>query len=338
MLARKSRVLCVGLVCLDIIQECSSFPEEDSDQRCSSIRWQRGGNAANNCTVLSQIGLDCEFLGSFSMHTELGFIKKDFEDHGICIDHCPTRKGNAEKSFLDSFPVSTVLINCKNGSRTIIHSKGDLPELSLENFKQLDLSEYSWIHFEGRNIEAISSMMDSIRQWRDMHSTGTCALPTISVELEKPKPGLLSLAILADIIFIGKDFALYHEWNEMESAIEGMSNHVHEGAIIVCTWGEHGSSAARLHSSIELNLEGHKAITKELFHSPAYPPSTVLDTLGAGDTFVAGFIRAFSAHIPLQKALQFACKVAGAKVGMKGFSEIREAYIEILKDFPEIRP
>jgi ketohexokinase len=45
-------------------------------------------------------------------------------------------------------PTSVVIINQTNGSRTIIHSNKNLPELTLDNFKKLDLSRYSWIHFE----------------------------------------------------------------------------------------------------------------------------------------------------------------------------------------------
>ncbi|KAM9800581.1 ketohexokinase isoform 4-T4 [Syngnathus typhle] len=57
-------ILCVGLVCLDIISVVDTFPQEDSDSRCVSQRWQRGGNASNSCTVLSLLGSPCAFMGS----------------------------------------------------------------------------------------------------------------------------------------------------------------------------------------------------------------------------------------------------------------------------------
>ncbi|XP_029917074.1 ketohexokinase isoform X3 [Myripristis murdjan] len=60
------QVLCVGLVCLDIISEVERFPAEDSDTRCVSQRWQRGGNASNSCTVLSLLGAPCAFMGSLA--------------------------------------------------------------------------------------------------------------------------------------------------------------------------------------------------------------------------------------------------------------------------------
>ncbi|XP_058255253.1 ketohexokinase isoform X6 [Hemibagrus wyckioides] len=62
----QKRILCVGLVCLDIINVVDKFPEEDTDTRCVSQRWQRGGNASNSCTVLSLLGAPCAFMGSLA--------------------------------------------------------------------------------------------------------------------------------------------------------------------------------------------------------------------------------------------------------------------------------
>ncbi|XP_008297312.1 ketohexokinase isoform X2 [Stegastes partitus] len=62
----QKKILCVGLVCLDIINVVDKYPEEDTDSRCLSQRWQRGGNASNSCTVLSLLGASCAFMGSLS--------------------------------------------------------------------------------------------------------------------------------------------------------------------------------------------------------------------------------------------------------------------------------
>ena len=72
-----------------------------------------------------------------------------------------------------------------------------------------------------------------------------------------------------------------------------------------------------------------------LFYSYFYQ---VLDTVGAGDTFNAGLIRALcrakqggvdistDATVP-GNALEYACKLAGAKVGMNGFEGLKELNI-----------
>ncbi len=54
--------------------------------------------------------------------------------------------------------------------------------------------------------------------------------------------------------------------------------------------------------------------------SAAYSPPLIVDTLGAGDTFNAGIIHSLSIGKNLQESLNFACKIAGSKCGMLGYS------------------
>ena len=57
-------VLCVGLVCVDKFFVVKQYPQEDSDQPIQEAFYARGGNAANNCTVLAQCVKTVEFLGT----------------------------------------------------------------------------------------------------------------------------------------------------------------------------------------------------------------------------------------------------------------------------------
>jgi len=50
----------------------------------------------------------------------------------------------------------------------------------------------------------------------------------------------------------------------------------------------------------------------------------VVDSVGAGDTFNAAFIHATSSGGDTQKALHFACEVAGLKVAQVGFEGLHE--------------
>ncbi|KAG8230520.1 hypothetical protein J437_LFUL019223 [Ladona fulva] len=270
----------------------------------------------DTCKFFHFITPEC-YLLLFKFFLVSSFIKKDFLDHSISIQNCILRSLSG-KSFLDSFPVSTVIINSMNGSRTILHSKGDFPEVPYDHFKQIDLSPYAWIHFEGRNMDAVSSMMNHIKTWRnEPNISNSLPIPCISVELEKPKPGLLPLAKHADVVFIGKEFAKYNGWSDMEKAIKGMTSHANFGSVIVCTWGEVGSCAVLLE-------EGRTKIE----YSEAHFCAEAKDTLGAGDTFLAGFVKACLSRKSLKEALQFASKLAGAKCGIKGFSGIRNIYLE----------
>ncbi|XP_046673660.1 ketohexokinase-like [Homalodisca vitripennis] len=125
------------------------------------------------------------------------YAVEDFEKHKIIIKNVVKHRGC-------DCPFSSVLINAKNGSRTIVHSNKNLPELTIEDFRNLDLEQYKWIHFEGRNVRQVVLMLKYVTEWNSAHSK-----IVTSVELEKPKDELKELLPLADVVFVGKDFASF---------------------------------------------------------------------------------------------------------------------------------
>lgn len=63
----------------------------------------------------------------------------------------------------------------------------------------------------------------------------------------------------------------------------------------------------------------------EVKHNNTYPPEKVVDTLGVGDTFVAGTIYSLIQGSSTEDALIFACKLAGFECGMNGNDGLVEA-------------
>ena len=86
-----------------------------------------------------------------------------------------------------------------------------------------------------------------------------------------------------------------------------MSGHICS-CIVVCPWAEEGAAAW---------------CNGEVLTAAANPPGDVVDTLGAGDTFVAGFLHARAHHMAVNSALDFACSLAAAKCTMEGFEGIK---------------
>ena len=107
-------------------------------------------------------------------------------------------------------PYSVVLINSKNGSRTIIHTNPNLTELKVTDLQErMNLSDDrmkpAWIHFEGRNIRNLPSM---IQYLNENHSE----IP-ISLEIEKVGRGLEETflgnkSLIFNLIFILLGWAL----------------------------------------------------------------------------------------------------------------------------------
>ena len=130
-------ILCAGLVCLDQVTVVTTFPVEDTDQRSVAQYKSRGGNANNSCTVLAHLGLSSTYLGTFARCEDTEWLRQGLLEDGVEVGECPEHSGYV-------CPNSVVLSNTTTGSRTIIHTNLGLPELSLQDFKNINLADFRW--------------------------------------------------------------------------------------------------------------------------------------------------------------------------------------------------
>ncbi|XP_077630156.1 ketohexokinase isoform X2 [Crocuta crocuta] len=293
------QILCVGLVVLDIINVVDKYPEEDTDSRCLSQRWQRGGNASNSCTVLSLLGAPCAFMGSLAPGHIADFVLDDLRRYSVDLRYTVFQTTG-------SVPISTVIINEASGSRTILHAYRNLPDVSAADFDKVDLTRFKWIHIEGRNASEQVKMLQRIDRHNARQPPGQKI--RVSVEVEKPREELFQLFGYGDVVFVSKDVARHWGFQSAVEALRGLYGHVRKGATLVCAWAEEGADAL--------------GPDEQLLHSDAFPPPRVVDTLGAGDTFNASVIFSLAQGKTMQEALRFGCQVAGKKCGLQGFDGI----------------
>ena len=283
-----AKILVTGNATLDIVNLVDHFPREDEELRALAQYVYPGGNATNTTTVLRQHQHHCQIACTIADDLSGRLIQQHFENTGIVFD----------KSLIVSnskTPTSYISLNRENGSRTIVHFR-DLPELSAQQFNHIDLDGFDWLHFEARNICQLEQIMKQ---------AGQAGVP-LSLEVEKLRPGIESLFSLADILMFSKDFARASGYNSMEDCLKHFSQCFPEKRLS-CTWGDQGAMAyAR----------------GQFYHSPAYPPDRIIDTIGAGDTFNAAFIHAMLCEDSIESALEYACRLAGKKCGQNGFENL----------------
>lgn len=158
----------------------------------------------------------------------------------------------------------------------------------------------------------------------------------ISVELEKPRGEDMLLVDFADYVFLGKTYAQFMGVYDKKEALFKLREKANRSNFsIICPWGEEGATA--------IDNENN------YYSSPAFPLAKVIDTLGkflmllaslkcftknlrclvslgAGDTFCASTIFALNKGRNLGDAIEFGCKVAGAKVGFYGYDELKNIF------------
>jgi len=283
-----ANILAIGIATLDIINVVAAYPEEDSEIRALSQQQSRGGNATNTLTVLSQLGHHCYWGGILINEADSQVIKDDLALSNIDTRYC-------QQLADGKMPTSYISLNQSSGSRSIVHYR-DCPEFSFAEFVKIDLSSFDWLHFEGRNIADTAKMLHYVKQH----------FPTLScsLEIEKPRADIEDLFSLADVLLFSRQYAQSRGFNDASHFLNSLT----ANQIATCAWGQQGAWLK--------TADGH------IQHSDSFSPPHVIDTLGAGDTFNAGFIHGLVNNTKATIALSHACQLAGHKCGQTGFANL----------------
>ena len=287
-------MLGVGIAVLDLVNEVAVYPAEDNEVRALAMRRVRGGNVTNSLAVLSRLGHPCRWVGTLGDDAAADLILADLADRGI-----ETR--DAVRVPGGTTPTSSILLSRANGSRTIVHFR-DLPELTADDFGRASLDGLAWVHFEGRNPQETARMIRHVREEaRDV---------PISVELEKHRPGIEALLHGPQLILASRAFARAGGFEDPGDFLEDLLLRS-DARLGVVAWGAEGAAF--------IARGGH------VQRVPAYVPTRVVDTLGAGDVFNAGVIHGLLQGLPDGEAVVQAVKLAGLKCGHPGLVMERES-------------
>ncbi|KAK2789744.1 hypothetical protein FQN52_005869 [Onygenales sp. PD_12] len=143
----------------------------------------------------------------------------------------------------------------------------------------------------------------------------------ISVEIEKPgREGLQELAAAADVVFYSKSWAVGNGYESAMECLEAQSPLTPKATLLCCTWGEKGAALMDKQQGTSAN-------------SPAYKlgQAQVVDTIGAGDTFIAAILYALiyrgkpAGGFDVDSLVGFANQIAGRKVEREGFEGLGRA-------------
>lgn len=285
------RILGVGVATLDIISLVPEYPPEDAEIRAITRYRARGGNVGNSLILLRQLGHDCAWAGTYAEEADGRWLLAELTAAGI--DTSPARGDDRGMT-----PTSQVWLSQARGSRTLVHYR-DLPEYSAKDFGSLDLERWDWFHFEGRAPEETRLMLDHLLARR----------PGIgcSLEIEKPRSGIEDLFAGPSLLLFSRHYAQARGFREPRDFLLAMRQET-SARWIICAWGDQGAWGMDAQD--------------RLYASPAYPPATLVDSLGAGDVFNAGMIHGLSKGGHLGEVLRAACQLAGRKCGQLGFDHL----------------
>ena len=140
-------------------------------------------------------------------------------------------------------------------------------------------------------------MLSYLRSDRNTEST------IISIEIEKANQGFESL------IFISKDVSEANGARSLREALDIFKRLQRKpNSRLICTWGKKGAGS--------IDQDG-----QVLFVQAEHVPN-ILDSCGAGDTFIACIIASLIQGRSLKTALETGCRIAAKKISQWGFQNL----------------
>jgi sulfofructose kinase len=277
------RVLGVGYCTADILLGIDGPLQGNRKIEASYLDIQGGGPVGTAMTALAKWGVRAAFAGSVGGDIIGKFIRGAFRAAGVQEDFLKATEGK--------FSPLSVAVSDGNGQRTIFYSKGDAPPLLPEDMPGLQVDGFDAVEIDGHQREAQEWLA---RRCLDAH------VPVV-LDAGSLRDDILPFLELSHHIVASRDFAnAFSPGGDYEKICRSLLRGPAQVAVV--TLGEEGSVAC----------DGRRVV-----NCPALAVD-VVDTVGAGDVYHAGYMYGLLRKWDLDRRLRFATAAAGLKCRSAG--------------------
>ncbi len=282
-------VLCIGHAAWDISAFTAEYPAENSKCEISTLLECGGGPAANAAYLLSSWGVSCARAATVGSDAYADRVLDELSLAGVDVTL-------VHRSPVDPTPVSIILVNRQNASRTIVNRKAAVAESPCRIARRPDWAQAPKVLlFDGHEIEASLEAMAIFPDARTILDAGSA------------RPGAVELARRVDYLVASERFARQLSGvSELQSrpqqaaAMRALSEH--NGRPVVITCGERGL---------------FYGTGDDFRHLPAFAVKSI-DTTAAGDVFHGAFAYGVFKDLTLEDTLRLAAAAAALSTTARG--------------------
>jgi sugar/nucleoside kinase (ribokinase family) len=304
-------VVCLGQFTTDVIvTHVESLPEKGKAIFVDDISLNNGGCACNTAVVLGKLGIDTAVIGKVGCDTFGDYLIKVMNDVGLDTS-------GIVRDYSVNTSTTAVLVS-PDGERSFLHYYGGNAKMSENDINYDIIKTAKILHVAaaflvpGLDGEPMARVLKKAQQMGVKTSLDT-AWDAEGRWMQLLEPCLRYIDIFIPSIEEAQILSSKKNASEIAEVFMGYGINT-----VVLKLGSEGCYTR--------TLEGEFAV-------PAFKVEKVVDTLGAGDSFVAGFLAATVNGWNLRKACRLANAVGAACVSTTGTSGIRPIK-EIVERYP----
>jgi len=286
----------VGLNATDTLIPLPEYPARGSKVAFRDAHILPGGQVATAIAACQQWGLSTRYVGKVGDDHAGRLHRDEFDRLGVEARLLIAKNCKSQQAFIIVDDI---------GERTVLWKRDKRVTLRPEELQREWITEARVLHVDGHDTEAAALAAAWAR---------AVAIPVVA-DLDELYPGVEALLRNLDYFVASRD---------IPGRITGERDLRKSLPVVHKRYGFRLTAAT-------LGEEGVLAWDGERFHYAAAYCVKVVDTIGAGDTFHAGFIYGLLQGWPLQRQLDFACAAAalnctgmGARGGIQGVARIEE--------------
>ncbi len=310
------KILLIGSTCVDVIIEIDHLPHTAEDVQPKRQTLALGGCAYNAANIVRQSGVPYTFITPVGTGMYGDYIRKSFTERQLPIHVSPNSENGCCYCLVDA-----------NGERTFLSVHGAEYTFRREWMADIDLSEISIIYVCGIEIE--ESTGNDIILWLEDHRGPQLFFapgPRVrQIGLEKMK----RLYQLNPILHINEEEAFelsYLICSNFQPDVDFSAVSLLDAArtiqscthnTVLITKGDKGSCCLEIGNDELTEVPGIK--------------TTVVDTIGAGDSHIGQVMASRAMGCSWQEALNQANKVSAKVVSVKGAGLTDDEYKDCLR-------
>lgn len=277
--------MAIGRINVDVDMKVDKLPKVNEHIVCESGRISFGGSAANFATQSTRLGVKTMLVSCVGDDRYGQLAVKEITQTGIDTSCLLVLENQPTGIF--------VYAHDQKGDRIVVVEPGANKFLEKRVFEEEKLLDAQVVHIAG----SFPMLIDRVA---DLTSANGMIL---SIDPGRAGMDLNYDKVLkrTDILFVNqRELKDYFKVNPSETALRSLAKSF--PGIVVVKMGEKGAIAT----------DGFEYCTSDVFEVP------VVDTLGAGDSFAAGFITAWMRSERIEQALNMANAVAALTITQAG--------------------